>query len=142
MNIQIPAMEIPTQARIFNPRGQVVMSQLYHLLYTIKAIPEGLATEDVPRETGACDDIVVLSIVLPPTGEYSQVYQAVKGSTKTAMPVKDVFKAWIMLAGQLMGQTDLDPGRQVFVEMVWNMWMKVLEESKNHPDFALEKEKP
>lgn len=68
------------------------MSQKWHLLYTTKCVPEGLTREDIPRETGACDAIVVLSIVLPPTGEYSQLVASLDGRTKEELPTKDLLE--------------------------------------------------
>lgn len=112
------------------------MSQKWHLLYTTKCVPEGLTREDIPRETGACDAIVVLSIVLPPTGEYSQLVASLDGRTKEELPTKDLWKAWVLMGANLLSRktVELDESRRWVIEGAidrWRSWMEAVEKEAN-----------
>ena len=94
--------------------------QRWHLSYVVKACPEGLTRAQVPAEAGAADAVLLISIVLPPTGEYSQMTVSLDGRTGEPLSAVEEFKAWIMLAGGLKDNVTLDPGRRAFAEDVFN----------------------
>ena len=73
----------------------------------------------------AADAFVIMSIVLPPDGSYSQMVYSADGKTKKSVTPADQFKAWIMMSHYLMKHPDLDEGRRAFAAEVFEMMQQM-----------------
>lgn len=90
----------------------------YKMTYELKQA-EVTATE-VPEGYGACDAMIMHSIIFPPDGSYSHFMVSLDGRTGEDMDTAEEFKAWTMMAATLAKRDDLSPGRKELVEYVWN----------------------
>lgn len=100
--------------------------QKYYVTYNIHLHPEGLLKSQIPEGRGACDAILIGSILLPEDGSYSQVTMGEFGKNGRQFTTKDVFKFWAVLASQLSEDPDLDEGRKALCYLVHLTMKKAL----------------
>jgi hypothetical protein len=83
----------------------------YKVKYILKS-GEFLA-EDIKRENdeGACDAIIIHSIIFPPDGSRSEV---IYGKGADGEPITDIemFKSWTMMASRLAASKELDTDKK------------------------------
>ncbi len=76
----------------------------YALRYTWKIDHDesGYTVKDIDNDNhGLCDAMILISIVRPPDGSYSQLLMSADGETHSELTQKDIFKAWLMLGFSL-----------------------------------------
>lgn len=81
----------------------------YHALLKLETRKEGVEKKDVPEGVSAATGYLIVSIILPKDGSYSQMWYTVDG--RSDKPFEDegiaVFKAWSLMAESLGKKTDL-----------------------------------
>ena len=98
--------------------------QRWHATYATHLHPEGLTREQVPEGHGACDALVIASLIYPSDGSFSSMFVARDGRTKDGeLSAHEQFKAWSLWAGKLA--TSLDPGtvRQQMAQLTYEMFL-------------------
>ena len=69
---------------------------------------------------GLTDACVFISMLFPPDGSYSQALASLEdGRTREPLSGDDLFKAWIMMAGQIQDNPTMGNGKREFVRTVW-----------------------
>lgn len=107
---------------------------MYRLTYKFEAHPEGLKREELPADHGACDAMLLVSMIYPPDGSYSQAVVGVDGRNTATGPngerlelaAKEQFKAWIMSAKYFAELEGLDPGRRLFAAEVFDHFCAIV----------------
>lgn len=95
------------------------MSHRYRLTYEVKAHPASIGREDVPEGHGACDAVLLASIIYPPDGSYSVLFVGEDGRTGKELADSEWFKVWAMLARRLSLSETLDEGRKELAAMTF-----------------------
>jgi len=86
----------------------------YHMIYEATSKPDGIEKADVPEGFGACDALILGSIIYPPDGSLSLQMASLDGRTGAELTDLELFKMWSLMAGHLAESTTLsDPKRQV-----------------------------
>jgi hypothetical protein len=88
--------------------------------------PEGIEKAAVPEGRGACDAMLLGSIVFPPDGSYSIMFMAIDGRTGEELSGVELFKAWAMLAKGLGENETLSPEKRALCESVWQAIAKAV----------------
>ena len=88
------------------------MSHLYKLLYQVETKPEGVKKEDVPKGYGACDALLLASLIYPEDGSLSLYFVGRDGRTGEELQDHEWFKVWGLLAHRLAKSKTLDEGRK------------------------------
>lgn len=75
------------------------MSYVYRLKYTLKPTPGVYTREDIEKagDVGACDAVLVLSILYPADGSCSVLPASMDGRTGQPLTDHEIAKAWLML---------------------------------------------
>jgi hypothetical protein len=73
----------------------------YKLLYQIDPKPEGVTKEDIPETWGACDALLLASIIYPKDGSLSIYFVGEDGRTGKALDDSEWFKVWSLLTARL-----------------------------------------
>jgi len=79
----------------------------YTTQYTIEN--KSLLAEEIPEGVGACNDIIIHSIILPPDGSYSHCMVSQSGETKKDLTGDELFKAWVMMAKTVVDNPTTSP---------------------------------
>lgn len=77
------------------------MTQKYHLTYDIERHKDGIAKDKIPEGHGACDHVILCSIIDSSDGGVSRAFVSMNGKTGEALEPIELFQAWVMLAMQL-----------------------------------------
>lgn len=93
--------------------------QKYHVTYDVTPHPEGIAHAEIPKGHGACDALLVASIIYPADGSLSIHYAGRDGRTGEELAPKEMWKAWLLLAGYLAKMPGLDSGRAAMCSTVF-----------------------
>lgn len=73
------------------------------MTYNMKLYPQGITKDQLTEDDGACDCIVVHSILgTPGKGPISMVTLAFNGVTDAPLAPEHIFSVWVLLASQLM----------------------------------------
>jgi hypothetical protein len=93
------------------------MSHKYKLTYgPIKTHPEGLEKEAAQKlvepDGGACDAILISSLMYPKDGSFSCMFLGIDGRTDKPLQHIEWFKVWVLLANLLSESDTLDTGRK------------------------------
>ncbi len=91
---------------------------LYYLQYEITPIPEGFTKSQVPPGHGACDAILLVSILHTAEGGVSYAFVGADGKEKRDLTPTEMFKIWAVLAHELSEMPDLGEGRKQLASMV------------------------
>ena len=90
----------------------------YRGVYRIEFVPGGVTGEEAARAgMGALDSCVILGVVKP-EGQYRQLMAAHDGFTGKDMSVEDLFRAWYIMAAQVMHLPDLSEDRRAIMKVV------------------------
>lgn len=111
------------------PAPSEEVEQKYYVTYGVHLHPEGLPKSQIPEGCGACDAILIGSILLPEDGSYSQMVLGEFGKDGRPLTSKDVFKFWSVLATHLSTDPDLDEGRRALCYLVHLAMKKAIAES-------------
>lgn len=96
---------------------------MYHILYDVEAHPEGLSIDEIKASgKGGCTALLLGSILFPPDGSYSIMFNNIDGRTGERLDSHEEWKAWIMMANYLMKKDDLSPDQQLLAETVWDIF--------------------
>ncbi len=89
----------------------------YRLKYDWDCEPGSFCKEDVKKNTeGLCDAMLVVSIIKPEDGGYSQLLMSMDGATKKELTQADIFKVWLMMGLGLAQKKGLSPNKQELVD--------------------------
>lgn len=99
----------------------------YKITYVLKDRGEGLTKDELMEEReaaegelGACDQVILHSIILPPDGGLSTLIVSKDGATGEPLSPEDIWKHWTLMAHHLI-QTLPPGGRRMMCEMVMDM---------------------
>lgn len=87
--------------------------------------------DEIPEGFGACDAMIMHSIIFPPDGSYSHYMVTLDGRTGKELETLEEFKAWSMMARTLLGREDLSPGRRELVQLVWDTVVAAMKGAKD-----------
>jgi hypothetical protein len=99
----------------------------YKLTYRIKGYPNGLTKDELGPLAkssqgedgfGACDAMLMASIIYPEDGSLSILFVGHDGRTNTELSDDEWFKVWSMLSGRLADSKTLGPGRRALCQSV------------------------
>lgn len=90
----------------------------YSITYNFKHHENGIAKDELTKDDGACDGLVIGSILYPEDGSYDQQVYGLNGKEARAMTDKELFKFWAVLAASLSQSKTLDAGRKGLCERV------------------------
>lgn len=95
----------------------------YKLLYQIERKPEGFSAEEAHARSkqgyGACDALLLASIIYPKDGSLSVFFIGHDGRTDAELADHEWFKVWMMLTSRLAQSTTLESGRRAFCTAVF-----------------------
>lgn len=93
----------------------------YRLIYQITPKPEGILKKDLPKDVGACDSVVLISMLDHDDGSYSQVNVTLDGATEKPITPNQLFKVWSLLTKELADDKDLEAGKRAFCNDIFEV---------------------
>ena len=89
----------------------------YRLSYLLETLPDGGITADEAKKRaktgyGACDAMLVASILYPADGSLSIMFAGRDGRTDKELDEHEWFKVWMLLTERLARSETLDPGKR------------------------------
>lgn len=97
------------------------MSDKYEHEYKVKWHADycSMKAEEVKAEgVGACDALILHSIIFPPDGSYSHNFFAMDGRERKPLSDEEVFKAWMMLGMTLERKGQLPEDKHFLVSAI------------------------
>lgn len=95
------------------------MSHHYRMLYQINdAPPEGLSRDQIPDGFGACDAMLLASIIYPEDGSLSVLFVSKDGRSGDDLEDKEWFKVWALLSARLAKSETLGEGKRSLCKSV------------------------
>lgn len=79
---------------------------------------EILAAKEKDSDVGACDSLVLISGLYPPDGGHSQALITMDGRTGGPLEMRDLWKAWFLLAAALAEDETLFSGKRMVCQAV------------------------
>jgi hypothetical protein len=104
----------------------------YRLLWTAKAVPEGITKEEIAPGWGACDAALLCSVIYPEDGSFSMLLIPMDGRSKDAgggpavMDDLEMFKIWMMMSKRLSSSKTLSEARKSFARSVFKTFADAL----------------
>lgn len=98
---------------------------IYRLLHKVEVPPDGLRVDEAYDKSkegyGACDAILLASIIYPADGSLSVQFVSADGRTGKLEDLADNewFKIWGMLASRLARSQTLDANKKELADIVW-----------------------
>lgn len=90
------------------------MNDKYHAFYKFEARPEGVPRIDIPDGWGACDALLITSIIYGADGSVSTAFIGMDGTEAGPLKPYDYFRTWSMLADTLANHEGLsEQARQI-----------------------------
>jgi hypothetical protein len=86
------------------------MEHRYKVIYRIE--PREVSKEEVPEGYGACDAVIVHSLLRPPDGSLSHMVLSLDGRTGKELSADELFEAWIAMSHALAQMTDLSAAKR------------------------------
>lgn len=77
------------------------MNGKYHVTYDAKMHPEGVAKEDIPAGHGACDELLIVSVIHDASGASSTLFSGHNGIKSAPADDAAWFHAWTLMAKNL-----------------------------------------
>jgi|GEM_PF-3775579 hypothetical protein len=104
----------------------------YRIIYKVEHHPDGVP-EDQIRVSGfgACDAILVGSLLYPDDGSYSSMFVSLDGRTGEELDSAEIWKAWTMLAKNLADETTLSPWKRALARNVFDVVRDVILEGRS-----------
>jgi hypothetical protein len=91
----------------------------YNLKYSWDAVAGNFSKEDIKGEhDGLCDAMMVVSILFPEDGSYSQMIMSADGRTGKELSQDDIFKVWQMIAFTLERNNGLEGWHKEIIKQV------------------------
>jgi hypothetical protein len=98
---------------------------LYKVSYKIETndppITADQARERAEQGWGACDAVLMASILFPEDGSYSVLFASRDGRTDEELSENEMFKVWMMLANRLAQSDDLDSVKRAIAQTTWEI---------------------
>lgn len=91
----------------------------YHLTYKITPHPEGIAKEQVPAGDGACDALIVHSLIYPPDGSLSLLTTGTDGRHARDVSPNEMFKVWSLMSKELADNEQLSKNKRELCQIVF-----------------------
>ena len=80
---------------------------------------KSLSAEEISEGTGACNDIIIHSIILPDDGSYSHLLVSKSGDTGDDLTGDELFKAWVMMAKTIADNPTTSPSKASLAEALF-----------------------
>jgi len=96
-------------------------NHLYKLLYDITVEEKGVLKKDIPEGMGACDALLISSVIYPADGSFSINFISVDGQTNTDMTFDELFKIWAIMANMLSEHKNATPGKAALCNQVFDV---------------------
>ena len=113
----------------------------YRFTYSFEPHPDGILSDDIPNGHGACDAIVLGSIIYPEDGSLSTMVLSSDGRTGKDLDDNEIFKFWTVLAKQLSESKQLSEGKLALCIDVFRTVQKaILQHRSAVEDAVLRKE--
>lgn len=111
------------------------MDGKYHITHKITPHPEGLTREEVRAlgDVGACDDIILFSIIHGKDGSLSTQIVSMDGRTGKDLADLELFKAWTMLASHLGESTTLTEGQRKLAATAFEVIRGAIRAAREEP---------
>jgi hypothetical protein len=106
----------------------------YALRYTVdfQSREKGYFKKDVETDKqGLTDAAMIVSIIKPKDGSYSQMLMTHDGQTKKPLTQKDIFKVWLTLGISLSDTNELKGWHKEVVDSVTRLVRDMLAENRN-----------
>lgn len=127
-------MEARGEVDVMTTATEHGMKRTYECVYEIKPRAGMTADEVKTAGLGACDAVVIHSILFTADGGRSEVIVSVDGKTGDPLPAIELWKSWVMMALHLSEATDLDDGKKSLCKDVFESIMSfVMGESRSNP---------
>lgn len=97
------------------------MTQKYRLTWNYEAHPEGITKDQVPKNNGACDAMLVASILYPPDGSLSVMFAGHDGRTAGELEDREWFKVFVLLAARLGQSESLGEAERTFAQATFDV---------------------
>jgi len=104
----------------------------YRLLYDIQKKPEGILKEDIPKDWGACDAIMIASILYPEDGSLSIMIIGEDGRTNQKLSDEELFKVWAVLSAKLSESKTLGESQKDLCHITHSIIKNALELIMRH----------
>lgn len=92
----------------------------YRLTYQADPHPDGLTKDELPEGAGACDALVLMSLIYPKDGSYSWDLVTHDGRSDAELDGDELWKAWLMLTRHLSLREDMRPGKKEVCTNIFN----------------------
>lgn len=100
----------------------------YRIRYKTEIEVGSFTREEIyAKEAGGTDALLYASIICPEDGSYSIVWFSKDGRTGEELTEKEIFKAWLMLAGRLAKSSELDFMRRRFADETFQSFWRMIE---------------
>lgn len=117
-----------------NPRliGGTGVEHAYHITHKIKAHPNGISKDEVlaDEEMGACDEILLASIIKNEAGASSTLFITRNGAEDRPFTPFETFRVWALLAAHLKETLPEGDGRHAIVSAAHEMVSDMLAEMR------------
>lgn len=116
--------------------GEKNKQQTYPVTYKVDYRDPPWTKRQVERDgLGGCDSLIVISQIYPDDGGYSQLMATLDGRTGEPVDNNEVWKAWAMMAADLMEREDLPSWKSELCRIVHmvvkKQILKCVEENQN-----------
>lgn len=102
--------------------ASAVSEQRYRITYSLKSHPKGIDKKDIPKGHGACDALLIASLIYPQDGSLSLLFVGKDGRTDGELDDREWFKVWVFLASRLSKSKTLDRGRCELAGMTFEVF--------------------
>lgn len=102
----------------------------YRLTYSIDAHPEGIAREDLPKGKGACDAVLLMSIIYPPDGSLSVLVVTKDGREDREMTDQELFKFWTLLTSRV-ARGEINGWQKQVAQRCWQIIVTAMNKINN-----------
>ena len=115
-------------------RAEMPNEHRFHVLYTVKPVPEGMAFGEIPEGAGACDALIVCSIVYPADGTFRLEVRSLDGRGPGPVEDKELFKMWSLLANRLSESTTIGENQRKIAGHVFEIIRTAILEASGRGD--------
>lgn len=97
----------------------------YRLSYRLEPMPDGITVEEAKARAkegyGACDAMLVASIIYPADGSLSILFDGKDGRTGEELHDNEWFKVWMLLTKRLAQSKTMHDGKSALCAIVFEM---------------------
>lgn len=96
--------------------------QRYPLTYELRGEDPPLTRAEIEPGRGACDAVILLSLLYPEDGSFSLLIASKDGRTGDEVSDAEIFKCWGMLAERLAESRTLSPNKRELARTLWEVF--------------------